>query len=373
LRILHLLSYHLYTGPAEPVLRLARAQRAFGHDARLAIDGLRAGDLASRAAAFGVPLEPGLALSVKAGPILCFRDILALKRLWREGGWDVLHAHRSHDHTLVALARPARSRARLVRTLHTERAGGPARHWQLHRADGLVVPGRRQREVLLRRGLLPEERVLAVEGAVDPDEFGPGPGREAVRVELGLEPGAPVAGIVARMKPGRGHELLLEAWARVSARLPSARLVLAGRGELEARLRERVAREAWGGSVVFAGYRTDLPVFLRALDLFVLLSPGNDGTCRAALEAMATGVGVLARPRGALAEIVTPGQTGGLVDPCTPENLGEALVSALAEPDGLRAWGQAARQEALTRFTLERQLELVHGLYARALAAPPVR
>ncbi|HOX47496.1 MAG TPA: glycosyltransferase family 4 protein [Myxococcota bacterium] len=369
LRILHLLAYHLYTGPAEPVLRLARAQRAAGCDARLAIDSLRPGDLAARAAAFGVPLEPGLALSVKAGPILCLRDILALKRVWREGRFDVLHAHRSHDHTLAALARPARAAGRLVRSLHTERALGPGRRWQLRRADGLVCVSRRQRAALLGQGLLAEERVIAVEGAVDAETFGPGPGREALRAELGLAPGAPTAGIVARMKPGRGHELLLEAWARVHARLPSARLVLAGRGELEARLRERAARETWGGSVVFAGYHPDLPRLYRALDLFVLLAPGNDGTCRAALEAMATGVGVLARPRGALAEIVTDGETGRLVWAEGAEALGAALAEALADPARLAVWGARARAEALQRFRLDRQVEAIQGLYEGLLGA----
>jgi len=370
LRILHLLAYPLYTGPAEPVLRLARAQRALGHDVRLAIDSLRPGDLAARAASFGVPLEPGLALSVKAGPILWLRDILALKRAWREGRFDVLHAHRSHDHTLAALARPARAPGRLVRTLHTERALGPGRRWQLGRADGLVCVSRRQREVLLRRGLLPEDRVVAVEGAVDPDEFGLGPGREEVRAELGLAPDAPVAGIVARMKPGRGHDLLLSAWAEVHARLPEARLLVAGRGELEASLRERAGRRPWGASVVFAGYRTDLARVYRALDLFVLLAPGNDGSCRAALEAMATGVGVLARPRGALAEIVTDGEAGRLVREDSPAALGAALVEALSDPARLAAWGARAREEVLSRFRLDRQVEAIQGLYAAALAAP---
>jgi glycosyltransferase involved in cell wall biosynthesis len=370
LRILHLLAYHLYTGPAEPVLRLARAQRAAGCDARLAIDSLRPGDLAARAEAFGVPLEPGLVLSVKAGPILCFRDILALKRAWREGRFDVLHAHRSHDHTLAALARPSGATGRLVRSLHTERALGPGRLWQLRRADGLVCVSRRQREVLLRRRLLPEERVVAVEGAVDTDEFGPGPGRAEVRAELGVAPGAPVAGIVARMKPGRGHELLLAAWAGVHARLPQARLLVVGRGELEASLRRRAARFPWGVSVVFSGYRTDLARVYRALDLSVLLSPGNDGTCRAALEAMATGVGVLARPRGALAEIVTDGETGQLVREDSPAALGAALVEVLADPVRLAAWGARAREVAARRFRLDRQVELIQALYLRALAAP---
>ncbi|MBW1871468.1 MAG: glycosyltransferase family 1 protein, partial [Deltaproteobacteria bacterium] len=94
--ILHLFSYHLYTGPAEPILNLARAQREAGYDARLAIDTLRDGDLVERAKEFGVPLDRRFALSVKAGPILHMRDILVFKRLWASEEFDILHAHRSH-------------------------------------------------------------------------------------------------------------------------------------------------------------------------------------------------------------------------------------------------------------------------------------
>ena len=67
LRIKHLLSYHLYTGPAEPVLRLARAQRQAGHEASVACDMLRDGDMRERAEAFSVPLDERFVLSVKAG------------------------------------------------------------------------------------------------------------------------------------------------------------------------------------------------------------------------------------------------------------------------------------------------------------------
>jgi glycosyltransferase involved in cell wall biosynthesis len=365
-KILHLLSYHLVTGPAEPVMALIAAQRAAGHDSQLACDTVREGDLADTAEQAGIPVDRRFALCAKSGPILLMRDVLAFKRLFREGQVDVVHSHRSHDHTLAALARPRRSTASLVRTLHTERALAKKRDWQLKHADGLVTICGRHRRELQERGILPPGRIVAVEGAVDCKRFRPGEDGAEVRSQAGVAPDAPVAGIVARMKPDRGHRLLLQAWSKVAGQLPAARLLIAGRGELERELLGQADQAGLEGSVIFAGYRRDLPRFYRALDLKVLLAPGNDGTCRAALEAMASGVPVLASRRGALPEIVRDGQTGRVVPADDPDALASAMVQLLNDHRGLAEMGRRARADAESRFTLERQAKEIEGLYRLA-------
>ncbi len=367
LSILHLLSYHLFTGPVEPVLRLARAQLDAGHRPRLAFDRVRDGDLEEQAARFGVPTETRFSLSVKSGPILLLRDLLALKRIWAGQEFDIVHAHRSHDHTLAALARPRQSTVRLVRSLHTERTMAPNRRWLLGRADGLVTVGQRFRADLLDRGLLDADRIVAVDGAVDGGQFCPGEGGEHIRSEAGVEAQAPVAGIVARMKAGRGHDCLLAAWAQVVQKLPTARLLLVGRGELATQLRSQVAAAPWASSVRFLGYRKDLAQVYRAFDVKVMLAPGNDGTCRAALEAMASGVPLLVCDRGALAEIVRDGISGKVVPGDNPQLLAEALVDLLASPNLRRKLGAQARLETENRFTIKAQLASILNLYLQVL------
>lgn len=370
LSVLHTLAYPEWTGPAEPVVALARAQQEAGCRVRLAIDNLREGDLAERVRAAGLELDERWVLSVKAGPILTMRDVLAFKRLFASDELDIVHAHRSHDHTLAALAWPGRRRRdggpALVRTLHTARAASASRRWQLRRADGLVCVAERFRRELVERAVAEPDRVVAIEGAVDAGRFCPGSGAR-LRVELGIDADAPVVGIVARMHADRGHRTLLEAWEMVAARRPDARLLIAGRGELEPDLRAQVAEQPWSETVVFAGYRRDLPELYRALDLKVILAPGNDGSCRAALEAMACGVPVLAAAEDALAEIVSDGRSGRLVAPGDARALGEALCEVLQDPDCLKRWGAEARREAERRFTMERQLERVLGFYERLL------
>lgn len=369
LEILHLLSHHLYTGPADPVLRLARAQREAGHAVALAFDTLCRGDLAERAAQFGVPTDERFGLSVKAGAIVNMRDLLALKRLWRDAEVDVLHCHRSHDHTLAALARTPASPTRLVRTLFSEHSMGPHRSWQLQRADGLITVARRYRDELLERGVLDADRILAVEGVVDPHVFRPGKGGDRVRAEAGIPPAAPVAGIVARGQPGCGHDLLLDAWTQVHRRLPEARLIIASRDELSDAVQAEGRAAAWGESVAFIGDRQDLPEVYRALDLQVLLAPGNGATRRAALEAMASAKPVLAARCGALAEIIEDGHSGRLVAADDAQALAAALVELLGDRDRLAAMGRAARHEATRANAIDRQAEAIEALYRRLLAA----
>jgi glycosyltransferase involved in cell wall biosynthesis len=367
LSILHLLSYPWFTGPAEPVLALAAAQKAAGHQVLFACDTIREGDLWERAKHFGVPVDDRFALSSKSGPILLLRDVLALKRLWATGSVDILHCHRSHDHSLAALSRPRVSKTRLVRTLHTERSASGRRRWQLKRADGLITVAKKFKDRLDSMEFMDAERIVTIEGAVDTRRFSPGSGGEAVRAEVGIAPDAPVALIVARMKPDRGHILLLEAWKQVAHALPKARLMVAGRGELEEKLGAFVRDANLNHEVSFLGYRRDLPEVYRAADLKVILAPGNDGTCRAALEAMASGVPVLASAQGALPEIVVPGVTGQIVAEENPKAWAESLIQLLSNEENLRRMGKNARSEAERRFTLSRQFEIVESLYRRVL------
>ncbi|RME22734.1 MAG: glycosyltransferase, partial [Deltaproteobacteria bacterium] len=209
-------------------------------------------------------------------------------------------------------------------------------------------------------------RVVRIEGALDFDRWKKG--RDRLRRELGIGADVPVAGIVARMKKGRGHELLIAAWRRVLEILPDAVLLMVGRGELRHQLEKKVESMGLSRSVVFCGYRQDLENVYPAFDLKVMLAPGNDGTCRAALEAMACGVPLAAAPVGALEDIVEEGKTGWLLRAQAPEELGERLAGLLRDREALKSAGQNARRVAMERFTVERQLERVMALYERCLA-----
>jgi glycosyltransferase involved in cell wall biosynthesis len=210
-----------------------------------------------------------------------------------------------------------------------------------------------------------------VAGGVDAQRFSPGRAPE-LRREWGVPEDAPLAGIVARMKPERGHDALLRAFALVLDRLPQAWLVLVGRGEHQQALRERAAELHVAHRSVFGGYRTgpELVAAYRALDVAVWLREGNDGACRGVLEAMACGAPVVAGNEGAPAELVPP-SCGRVVDAEAPEAIAAALSELLGDLPLARRLGGAARTRA-TAFTHERAGEVQLAFYQRVRALPPV-
>jgi glycosyltransferase involved in cell wall biosynthesis len=376
-KILQLTSDWKWTGPAEPMLRLAVALRARGHEVLLAApeapDPARR-SLLSEAREAGV--APDLILSRGRGvrPLRDGRDARALATLLALRRIEVVHAWHTRDHLLaVHAARARRARGESV-VVRSHRSFDPPRATPWARwlfgpgADALVCvsPRSAAAHARLRGG----RQSVGLFGAVDLRRFRPQPRDPAVRRELGLPEDAPVVGIVARVQRHRRFDLLLEAAAHLFERVPSARLLVVGRGTHRAEVAEEPARRLGiAGRVTFAGYRHgDYADVLRAIDVFTFLVPGSDGTCRALLEAQACGIPAVVSRRGALPEIVLDGKTGIVVDEETGALAGawEALAS---DTERRRALGAAAADRATARFAPERLAAEIESLYARTLRA----
>jgi len=353
------------------MLSVARELSRRGHQVEVAVDGRREGDLRERLAAAGFPPRGDLALSTKGGPGPMLADAARLRRVAR--GFDVVHANFSHDHALAVLAVSRAGGTRVVRTVHSARSlrDRGLQGWLHRRTDGILAVCEAHAAVLRERFRVPAGRVVAVRGAVDAEAFAPeGPD---LRAELGIPPGTPVAGIVSRVKPDRRHLELLDAFQVARARVPGARLVVVGRGEGLDEVREGVERRGLAGSVILAGYRRgpELAAAYRTLDLKVLLAEGNDGTCRALLEAMACGRPGVAWRFGAPAESIVDGETGLLAPEGDVAALGEAMAALLADPARARTLGAAARRRMRALYTEEARGAAVEAFLERVRTLPP--
>jgi glycosyltransferase involved in cell wall biosynthesis len=369
--VLHLAANRWWTGSADPTIQLVSGLRARGHDVRL---GVTPGDrFEAKAREAGLPLVEGVSLRPRPAPLPLARDLRRLRALVRAEAIDIVHAHHSHDHWLALAARPRRpdgARARLVRTFHNARsvkASWPSR--PLYRSTTAVFAVSRQIESRCRAVGIPAERVTWIPGAADLSRFDHAGDGGAVREEFKLG-GAPVVVSVARFAANRGHELLLDGFELLLARLPETRLLLVGKGERRSRLEQLVADKGLGQRVVFTGYRDhDLPEVLAAADCFVLMAAGSDESCRAALEAMAAGRPVVARHVGALPETVVDGGTGLLLGDATPAALAAALAEILGDPARARAMGLAGQRRARAEFSPERSVAIVEAVYRRLVGS----
>jgi glycosyltransferase involved in cell wall biosynthesis len=161
--------------------------------------------------------------------------------------------------------------------------------------------------------------------------------------------------------------------------MPNVRFVLLGRGNDEdtrTLVSEPIARLRLQANVVLPGYQKG-PAYeaaLRALDAFLFLVPGSDGTCRAVCDAMAFGLPVVCTRRGILRELVAErraGEVPGFAVDETAAALSAALLRLLGDPQLRAATGRAAARRAQLDMDPLRAAQRTAALYAELLADVP--
>jgi glycosyltransferase involved in cell wall biosynthesis len=311
-----------------PFLDMVRGE---GHEIRL---------LRSRS-----PLDPGA--------------IVALARAAREHDVDVLQTHGYKANVLACIA-ARRIRRPWVAFLHgvTTETRRMNLYYRLEalavrRADRVIVMSESMREAYVRAGV-DADRVRIVHNAM---------------LERPLRPrssdkGADSAiGIVARLSPEKGVDVGLQAFARLAARHPDLRLHVAGDGPERGHLEGLATKLGAGARVVWHGHVDDIDTIYRRLAVLAIPSR-SEGLPNAALEAMASGVPVVATSVGGLKELIVPGRTGSLVAPDDPDALAAAIDRLLENRVERERVANAARDDVRQRFSPEARARQLRDLYA---------
>ena len=224
------------------------------------------------------------------------------------------------------------------------------------------------RRDLIRRGA-PPEKVVFIPNALDPDDYDhTRAARRALRDELGLPPEVSVVGAVARLSAFKNFPLLLRAAKRLlDAREPVC-FVLAGDGPDRPMLEKMAAELGIARDVHFLGWRKDVSRVLSGFDVFVL-SSSSEGFGLSMMEAMATGLPIVATDVDGPRVLVEHGETGLLVPSGDAGRMAEAIRSLVHDKDRARRFGQAGRARTERDFTEDRLIESVENVYASILEA----
>lgn len=310
----------------------------------------------------------------------------------RRDGFPVIEVPMRFDLDLPAVWRLRRALAGVdLAHLHTARAGWLAgmAAWSLgipcvltRRMDRRVRRNPRTRlvyQVFCRRtaaispavrdclvaGGVPLDRIELVPEAVDPDRIAIRVGRAATRQALGARDGQFVVLILAALVRRKGHDVLLEAMARLHG--PWV-LWCAGSGpELDA-LRRQAAGLGIAERVLFLGQRSDPGDLLAACDAFALPSRA-EGLGVAALEALGAGRAVVASRVGGLAEVVVDGQCGLLVPAEDPGALAAALQQLMDDPLQRERLAAAGPQRLDSGYRVNQMVDRYERIFAQVRAA----
>lgn len=212
------------------------------------------------------------------------------------------------------------------------------------------------------RGLR-EDRTMVIPNGIDAAEY-VGVDGAAFRRELGIDPGDFVVGSVGNLTPAKSIDVLVQAAAVLKARSPGYRFIVVGdlkgaQGEMLMALRDSLGlREDFH----FAGFRSDIPGAMAAFDLYALTSR-SEGFSIALVEAMASGLPVVATRCGGPEQIVDNEVTGVLIEPGDPSAVASAIERLRSSLSERLRLGTAARAAAQRSYSHEAHVAAYERVY----------
>jgi glycosyltransferase involved in cell wall biosynthesis len=171
-------------------------------------------------------------------------------------------------------------------------------------------------------------------------------------------------GTVGRLAPKKNQKRLIEAFSMALKENPGMCLIIAGTGPLINSLTQTVTNSNLKKNVIFTGFRSDIPILLRALDAFILPSLPGEGLPLALLEAMGSGLPVIASKIPGVIEIFNGTNMGYLVDPLNTKQMAEEIlhISRLSGSE-LSDMGLNAKKRAFSDYNSGLMVKKISSLY----------
>ncbi|MGZ4337851.1 MAG: glycosyltransferase [Gaiellaceae bacterium] len=385
IRVLRVIARLNVGGPALHVSYLTKGLDERGYETTLVAGqvGAEEGSMEYAALEWGVTpvFMPELQRDVAAE-----RDIASvrhLRELIREVRPHVLHTHTAKAGAVARMAAELSGSARppvVVHTFHGHVLRGyfaPSRsrvfrHIEqvlARRTDRLIAVSPEVRDDLVAYGIAPYEKFEVIRLGLDLEHRAlAAPGvRDAERAVLGVSSGEFLVGWFGRMTEIKRVDRLLRAFALARARVGTLELVLAGDGPLRNELEALTHELGIEDATRFLGMRKDVASLYAACDA-VALTSANEGTPVSLIESLASGTPVVSTDVGGVRDVVRDGETGLLVPDGDIDAIAGALVRLATDESLYSALAGAGSADIFERYSIERLLDDVDGLYRRLLA-----
>ena len=320
-------------------------------------------------------------------PIQPTTDLFALADLirgLRHFKPDIVHLHSAKAGVLGRLAvRLARCKAKVVYTPHGHvfsgygGGGANALFTQIERflafsADAIVgLTADESREFLSHHAGKPEQFCVIPSGVDLTPFLEVNETRAVVRQELGISDDTLVVGFIGRFEEVKGPDIALQVMNKVLRQRKDAFFLFVGDGSMRDGLEKQVAELGLSDMVSITGWREDISRLLKAMDLFLLTSR-NEGQGRVLVEAMATGLPIVATDTGGVSEVVVDGLSGILTALGDVESTASAVIELLGSGDRRTQLGVAGRNRAQKHFSVEEMIRRLELLYEGLLQGKEV-
>lgn len=371
MRVAHIIKVTRISGAERHLLVLLDGLRRQGIDARLIIlvePRRPMDDMIAEAQARGIPIQR---LEIRRHHDLPL--LLNIRRALRQMKPDIVHTHLIHADLFGCCGAKLAGIRTVISSRHNDdrfryhplwRRISPIL-WRL--TSGGIAVSDSIKDFTVRIEGAPEHHIAVVHygleyrWASDDDLHA---ARQEIRAELKLPPDAMLLGMVCRLVEQKGIPYALEAFQRIGARFPTARLVIAGDGAMVAELRRLGDALGLSSRIHWLGWRRDADRLIASFDIMLMPSLW-EGFGLVLLEAMSRRVPVIASRVSAIPEVVSHGETGILIQPRDAAALARAITRLLNDPPLRKHMGLLGAARLEERFSVRQMVAATIAVYQK--------
>lgn len=383
IRVLHLITIFSLGGATENTLLTVEGLHELGYDVGILTGPniTSEGSLFDRAKRSGIRVEVIPELMRSIHPVYDFIAFFKIYAALRKGRYHIVHTHSSKAGFLGRIAARLARVPVVIHTIH----GLPFHEYQgktIHRifvlaekigaklSDKIIsVTNTITRKALSAGVGVPEQFVTVRSGFEMEQFFRRHHDAGALRKELGLKKTDLIVGKIARFSQLKGHQYLIDVVPEVVRRVPTAKFLFVGSGELESQFKRLVEESGVRDQVIFVGLVSQerIASLISIMDIVVHTSL-LEGLARVLPQAFAAGKPVISYNIDGAHEIVLPGVSGYLVEPCNEKELTESIVDLLKARKKARRFGQNGRRIIKSDWTKEAMVTGINSVYKELLS-----
>ena len=212
--------------------------------------------------------------------------------------------------------------------------------------DHIIAISDKIKRELIEDYALPGQKITVIYDGIELNRF-----KQKIPETIGVTPRHYVAAVISRLDENKGLESFIHAIAEITKKIESIHFIIVGTGSIETKLKELTKKLNMSSSVIFMGFRKDIPEILAGVDITIVPSP-EEGMSMSALESMASGVPVVVTSGCGLVDVIVNDISGSIVKPDNSLELAAGVIRLL-QSDYQQA-GKAARKIVEEKFALHR-------------------
>jgi len=299
-----------------------------------------------------------------------FVFLVKLIRLIRKKRIRLIHAHLLISHIYGWLASRL-TRIPMIITIHGKsfmdwKHGNKVFRFVAKHSNKIITVSNNIKAEVIKRLTLSTDNFICIYNGVDLSKFQHKTSSETLKRNLNINSSDLIVGSVGGLRPVKDYPCLLKSIPIVLKEFPKTKFIIVGDGPLRNSLQSITRSLRLENNVLFLGWREDISELLTIFDIFVLSSK-TEGISISILEAMASGLPVVATNVGGNPEVIEDGKTGFLVPQADSQSLAKAIIKLLKDGHLRKTMGKNARKKAEEKFSLQVSVDKHIEVYDRLL------